>query len=196
MAEPHDELRPDSPAPNPTPPPDSKGLPKRLRGTQSFQDEVPPTAAGRSWPERLGRALEHAKLAARIAEDNRGKDILLLDLRQATPLVDYFVVATAASRRQANAIAIEIDAEMKRRNELKLGIEGSEEGRWILLDYGDFVVHVFSEEARGYYALEDIWGDAPQLDWADPDRPRPPARPAADPIVPTPTDEDADGEPE
>jgi ribosome-associated protein len=123
----------------------------------------------RSSPERLARALEHARICARIADDNRGRDIHLLDLRKATPLVDYFVIVTAASRRQSHAIASEIDHEMKQRGEYKLGIEGSEEGRWILIDYGDFVVHVLSQDARAYYALEDIWGDAPQLEWQEPE---------------------------
>ena len=86
---------------------------------------------------------------------------------KATPLVDFFVIVTAASRRQSNAIASEIDQEMKKLGEAKLGLEGSEEGRWILIDYGDFVVHIFSPEDRAYYALEEIWGDAPQLDWQD-----------------------------
>src|SRR5262249_23686357 len=138
----------------------------------------------------MERALEHARVCARIADDNRGKEILLLDLRQATPLVDYFVIITANSRRLSNAIAEEIDKEMKRRGEHKLGMEGSEQGRWILIDYGDFVVHVFSGEARTYYALEEIWGDAPQLDWQDPTRLRPAAHPdrtgAAEPAGPEP----------
>jgi ribosome-associated protein len=56
---------------------------------------------------------------------------------------------------------------MKKRGEHKLGMEGSEEGRWILIDYGDFVVHIFSGDGRAYYALEEIWGDAPQLAWRD-----------------------------
>jgi ribosome-associated protein len=119
-------------------------------------------------PERLARALENARHCARIADDNRGKDILLLDLRQVTALVDFFVIITASSRRLSRAISEEIDKEMKRRGELKIGYEGSEEGRWTLIDYGDFVVHVFSTEARAYYALEEIWGDAPRLDWQDP----------------------------
>ena len=72
-------------------------------------------------------ALEHARACARIADDNRGKDILLLDLRKATPLVDFFVIVTATSRRQSNAIASEIDQEMKKLGEAKLGLEGSEE---------------------------------------------------------------------
>jgi ribosome-associated protein len=161
--------------------PQAPGLPKRLRALRDVQDAVAPGAAGRTEPNRLQAALEHARICARIAEDNRARDILLLDLRAATPLVDYFVIASAASRRQAHAIASEIDAEMKSIGERKLGIEGSEEGRWILIDYGDFVVHVFSEEARQYYALEEIWGDAPRLDWSDPDRPQAPAREGDEP---------------
>ena len=66
---------------------------------------------------------------------------------------------------------------MKKLGEAKLGLEGSEEGRWILIDYGDFVVHIFSPEDRAYYALEEIWGDAPQLDWKS--RPSPAPNPAA-----------------
>jgi ribosome-associated protein len=134
------------------------------------QDEVAHTAAGRAMPDRVAKALEHARLAARIADDNRAKEILLLDLRQATPLVDFFVIASANSRRQAYAIASEIDQEMKKLGEAKLGMEGAEEGRWILIDYGDLVVHIFSEDARGYYSLEEIWGDALRVEWRDPAR--------------------------
>ena len=79
----------------------TRGLPKRLRGTVVAQDEVPPSAVARTSPERLETALAHARQCARIAEDNRAKDILLLDVRNATPLVDYFVIASAGSRRQA-----------------------------------------------------------------------------------------------
>lgn len=149
---------------------------RKKRGTHAAQDEVPVVAVSRRAPGRAEVALEHARVCARIAEDNRAKDILLLDLRGATPLVDFFVIATATSRRQGNAIAIEIDQEMKQIGERKLGIEGSEDGRWTLIDYGDFVVHIFSEDARVYYALEEIWGDAARLDWSDPSRRRPPAQ--------------------
>ena len=145
---------------------------KALRGhsIRAVQDDHPTKAVDRRDPNRVNQALENARFAARIADDNRAKDILLLDLRQATPLLDFFVIATANSRRQSHAIASEIDAEMKKRGEHKLGLEGSEEGRWILIDYGDFVVHIFSAEGRAYYALEEIWGDAPRVEcsFADP----------------------------
>jgi ribosome-associated protein len=169
----------DSPQPHDNPPtapadPQRAGLPQRLRRDAVAQDpSTPATAIARSRPERQQSALQLATACARIADDNRGKDILLLDLRGATPLVDFFVIATAVSRRQASAIASEIDAEMKKAGEAKLGMEGVEEGRWILIDYGDFVVHVFAEDAREYYGLEDLWGDAERLEWSA--TPAPPA---------------------
>ncbi len=155
-------------AETPTPPLSTDLAPPRPASREpakmrEVQDEVSASAAARKAPGRLASALERARVCARIASDNRAKDILLLDLRGATALVDFFVIATATSRRLGNAIAIEIDQEMKRIDERKLGIEGSDEGRWTLLDYGDFVVHVFSPEARTYYGLEEIWGDAPRL---------------------------------
>ncbi len=145
--------------------------PRRRRPAPALpQDDVAHSAAARTRPDRVPVALDHATHCARIADDNRGKEILLLDLQGATPLLDFFVIASANSRRQANAIASEIDQEMKKLGERKLGMEGTEEGRWILIDYGDFVVHVFAEDARGYYALEEIWGDAPRREWRDPAR--------------------------
>jgi ribosome-associated protein len=133
-----------------------------------MQDEIPHHATARRDPRRLALALERASTCARIADENRGKDIVVLDLRQSTPIVDFFVIATALSRRQSRAMASEIDQTMKKLGEAKLGIEGSEDGRWTLIDYGDFVVHIFSPEDRAYYALEEIWGDAPKLNWQEP----------------------------
>jgi ribosome-associated protein len=168
---------------------------KALRGgsIRSAQDDIPHHAVDRRAPDRVNQALEHARLAARIADDNRAKEILLLDLRQATPLLDFFVIATASSRRQSHAIASEIDAEMKKIDERKLGLEGSEEGRWILIDYGDFVVHLFSPEDRAYYALEEIWGDAPRLEWRAEDSVPRPAKPTAEPA---PVDDEPASDPE
>ena len=161
---------------NPSPEPRAIFLKvKKARGNRTLenaQDAVAHSAAARSNGARLALALENASLAARICDDNRAKDVLVLDLRAATSLVDYFVIATAASRRQANAIASEIDQEMKRRGDKKLGLEGTEEGSWVLIDYGDFVVHVFAPEARVYYSLEELWGDASRIDWSAAARPR------------------------
>lgn len=169
MAEPNPQA---DPLPEATVPIDEAQTPdvrrRRARREHLPQDDVPHGAVARSSPERIAQALEHLRVCARIADDNRGKDVLLLDLRKATSFVDFFLIVTATSRRQGNAIADEISQEMKRRGEHKLGIEGSEEGRWVLIDYGDFVVHVLSTEARAYYALEEIWGDADRLEWRGP----------------------------
>ena len=170
----------DTTAPKPEPSaPTARTRAIKTRSIREAQDATVPEAVERRNPDRLAKALEHAKLAAKIAEDGRAKDVLVLDLRKATPLLDYFVIATAASRRQANAIASDVDAEMKKRGEHKLGMEGVEEGSWILIDYGDFVVHIFSGEGRTYYALEEIWGDAPQVEWRD--RPAQAAAPSPEP---------------
>jgi ribosome-associated protein len=173
MAERPNEMNPTTPTPATATPVTPERRRKLTRREHDAQDPIPFNAVARTSPERMARALENARACARIADENRGREILLLDLRAATPLVDFFVIITATSRRLSNAIAEEVDKEMKRRGEFKLGIEGSEAGRWTLIDYGDFVVHIFSGEARAYYALEEIWGDAPHLDWQDAARVRP-----------------------
>ena len=110
-------------------------------------------------------ALRRAVVAARTAADNRGQDIVVLDLRELTSIFDYFVVVTGSSRRQLHAISEEIDAALERgMGDRRLGIEGYEESRWILLDYGDVVVHLFEPETREYYQIEDLWGHAKRVD--------------------------------
>jgi ribosome-associated protein len=109
-------------------------------------------------------ALERALLAAQTAEENRGTDIVVLDMRPLTSLFDFFVIASGTSRRQLHAISEEIDRVLEQEHhDRRLGIEGYEESRWILLDYGDVVVHLFEPETRAYYALEDLWGRAKQI---------------------------------
>jgi len=109
--------------------------------------------------------MEHAFLCARIAEDNKGKNILVLDMRGITPLYDYFVIITGTSRRQIHTLAEEIDAALAAEGDKRRSISGYQASRWVIQDYGDIVVHVFDKEAREYYALEELWADAPRLDW-------------------------------
>jgi ribosome-associated protein len=105
--------------------------------------------------------LQRALLAAQTAEDNRGTNVVVLDLRELTSMFDYFVVASGTSRRQLHAMSEEIDHALQdQMGDRRLGIEGYQESRWILLDYGDVVVHLFEPEMRAYYALEDLWGHA------------------------------------
>ena len=112
--------------------------------------------------------MERARICASVAADNRGRDVLVLDLRKLTSLVDYFVIATGTSRRQIHSMADEIDRAMNQMGDEKLGIEGYGESHWVLLDYGDIVVHLFDEATRKYYDLENLWGDAPRIEWMSP----------------------------
>jgi ribosome-associated protein len=106
-----------------------------------------------------------ALAAARTAADNRGKDIVVLDVREQTSIFDYFVIATSSSNRQSHAISEEIDRTLEQdMGDRRLGIEGYQEGRWVLLDYGNVVIHIFDEEARGYYDLESLWSGAKRVD--------------------------------
>jgi ribosome-associated protein len=110
-------------------------------------------------------ALELAFRCAQVAADNKARDVLVLDMRGITPLYDFFVIATAASRRQIHTIAEEIDSVLTRQGEKRLGIEGYESSKWVVQDYGDLVVHLFDPETRAFYELEELWLDAPRLDW-------------------------------
>ena len=109
--------------------------------------------------------LEQAALCARIGEENKAKDVIVLDMRGITPLYDFFVLLTGSSRRQIHTISEEIDAALHARGEKRLSIQGYQSGRWVVQDYGDIVVHVFDPDARSYYALEELWADAPHIDW-------------------------------
>ncbi len=119
--------------------------------------------------------MERALAAAQVAADNRGRDVVVLDMRELTSIFDYFVIATGTSRRQLHAISEEIDHTLEQgMGDRRLGIEGYQESRWILLDYGDVVVHLFEAETREFYAIEDLWAQAKRV----PFEPRP-SRPAA-----------------
>ncbi len=103
-------------------------------------------------------------LAARLAAENRGQDIVVLDMRDIAAEFDFFVIASGASRRQLHAMSDEIAQVFKTSlGDRRLGIEGFMEGRWILLDYGDIVVHLFEPEARSFYGLEGLWCDAKRV---------------------------------
>ena len=115
-------------------------------------------------PHPSGTGLDRALLAAETAADNRGTDVVVLDMRELTSVFDYFVLASGTSRRQLHAMSEEIDHALEdRMGDRRLGIEGYEESRWILLDYGDVVIHLFEPEMRDYYALENLWGHAKQV---------------------------------
>lgn len=113
----------------------------------------------------LSSALHRACVAAKTAADNKGRDIVVLDMRSCTPLYDYFVISTGTSRRQLHTLAEETDAALRAEGDTRLGIEGYEASKWIVQDYGDIVVHVFDPDTRDYYKLEELWADAKRVDW-------------------------------
>lgn len=104
------------------------------------------------------RSLQLALTAAQVAEAHRGRDVVVLDLRERTPLFDYFVLATGTSGRQLRAMSDEVDRALQQDlRDRRMGIEGYQESRWVLLDYGNVVIHLFDEEMRDFYALEQLW---------------------------------------
>ena len=114
---------------------------------------------------RLPDALERASLCARVAADNKGRDVLVLDMRRITPIYDFLVLVTGSSRRQMHAIAEEIDDALRDVGDHRIGLEGYQASRWIVQDYGDIMVHIFDPEMREYYRLEELWADAKRVDW-------------------------------
>jgi ribosome-associated protein len=107
------------------------------------------------------------RLSVKAGQAKKGEDILVLDLRELTSFTDFFVIVTGNSSRQNAAIVESIEQDLKKKKTRPLGIEGKAVAEWILMDYGDFVVHVFSRRAREYYSLEKLWGDAPRVAYPD-----------------------------
>jgi ribosome-associated protein len=109
------------------------------------------------------RALELVQVAAAAADSKQGEDLVALDVSGPLPLTDVFLLVTGRNERNVVAIAAEIEDKMIEAGAKPLRREGRQEGRWILLDFGDIVVHVFHEEDRMYYSLERLWKDCPAI---------------------------------
>lgn len=115
--------------------------------------------------DQAERSRALAIAAAQVIQDNKGHNICVLDMRHLTPIFDFFVIGTGGSRRQLHAMSEEIDDKLeKEMGDRRLGREGYDESRWILLDYGNIVVHLFDEETREYFQLEQLWADAKPID--------------------------------
>ena len=111
--------------------------------------------------------------AARAAADKKGIDTVILEVGSVLAITDAFVITSASNVRQVRTIAEEVELQIDGVGGPKpLRIEGLDDARWVLLDYGDFVVHVFLDEARRYYDLERLWSDAPRVAWAEAGRSR------------------------
>lgn len=109
------------------------------------------------------QAKEFALDAAKVAAGRHCSDIMVLDLRGVSPATDYFVIATGTSNRQMRTVADEICQLARKQQMQRFGRAGYQQGRWILLDFVDVVIHIFDAQYRQYYDLELLWGDAEKL---------------------------------
>jgi ribosome-associated protein len=101
--------------------------------------------------------------AVSAAEDRKAVDLKVLHLEKVSDFTDYFLICSGTSERQVQAIADSVQERMREERVRPLHVEGYNRGQWVLLDYGDFVVHIFQEEPRRFYSLERLWGDAPEV---------------------------------
>ncbi|UCD49433.1 MAG: ribosome silencing factor [Phycisphaerales bacterium] len=111
------------------------------------------------------KARQFAQAAAKLADGRHCTDIAVLDLQGTSPATDYFVIATGTSGRQMRTVADEISEVGRESGFQRFGRAGYDQGRWILLDFVDVVVHLFDGEYREYYDLELLWGDAKRIDY-------------------------------
>lgn len=107
---------------------------------------------------------EKARRVARAALERKAREVVALDVRGLTSFADTFVLATGASDRQVKAVTEAVVKASKEAGDVPLGVEGEQEGRWVLIDLADTVVHVFLPDVREHYDLDRLWGDAPSLD--------------------------------
>lgn len=121
--------------------------------------------------EKIGKTISkrniprEVKISIKASQAKKGENLVVLDLRGISSFTDYFVIMHGNSARQNLALQESIEKELKKEKTLPLSIEGKEHGEWILMDYGSFIIHVFSERAREYYSLEKLWGDAHKLSY-------------------------------
>ncbi len=114
-------------------------------------------------PKQVIQAREKAELCAIVALEHKAEDLILLKVAELSSITDYFVICTGKSSRHVLAIADHIELSLANRGFKPLGIEGRQQGHWVLLDYDDVVVHVFYEPVRRFYDLESLWSDAERI---------------------------------
>jgi ribosome-associated protein len=134
---------------------------------KSLSPEVQAAAVGtRMTPGsiELSEFDERIRRAINAAAEKKANDLTVLDLRGISSFTDFFVIATGANRRQVQAIADEVVDQLKRSGTPAARVEGYQNAEWVLLDYGDFVVHVFDDKARRFYDLERLWREARRRD--------------------------------
>lgn len=112
------------------------------------------------------RTREVGPRIARLLEEEKAEDVVILEVRELLPVCDYFIVATGRNMQHLDALSREVEEMMSSESGFQcVGQEGSEEGLWILMDYGSIIVHLFQEHVREYYRIEGLWADAPRIDY-------------------------------
>lgn len=140
---------------------------------EELQDKSlhPPAASGASAAAQklqFPQLDPEVRLAVRCASEKKATELVVLDLRQIASFTEYFIIATGANQRQVQAVSDEIVEQLKKQLGTRaVRIEGYSSAEWILMDYGDFIVHVFNEEARDFYDLERLWRDAGRVTLPD-----------------------------
>jgi ribosome-associated protein len=125
-------------------------------------DDAPGDRLTRPVPDVRGRAAA----AARAAAEKQGADLVVLDVGEIISITEAFVIVSANNTRQVRTIVDEIEAALKRDGSPgPRAVEGLDDASWVLMDYGDFVVHVFLADTRAYYDLDRLWADAPRVEW-------------------------------
>ncbi|MEM1226193.1 MAG: ribosome silencing factor [Planctomycetota bacterium] len=135
--------------------------PTRSVGDGDTTNENPMVSESRViHPHGLDYARSLAKAAAQVALDNNGQNVAVIDVSEQSAEFDFFVIATGSSRRQLHAISEQTDDALEKGlGETRANIEGYQESSWIVLDYGNVVIHLFDEQTREYYDLESLWAD-------------------------------------
>jgi ribosome-associated protein len=131
-----------------------------VAGEATHPDQMASTS---TQSEKAAKTLALAQRAAQVALDTKAQDVVLLDLRGVTDMTDFFLIASGTSDTHARAIGEHILEELKREGSPAHHVEGLEKGRWVLLDFVDFVVHIFHPTLRNFYQLERLWADAEQV---------------------------------
>jgi len=114
-------------------------------------------------PPQPSFSREQAIFIAQAAQDKKAEDVMILEVDELTSLADYFIFASGESERQVRGLAAIIEKSMSTKYHIHPVMEGKDTATWILLDYGDIIVHIFRTDIRQYYALEKLWADAPQI---------------------------------
>ena len=117
----------------------------------------------------IASSVELARAAADALYAKNATDVVLLDVEKAFFLSDVFVIATGSSSTNVQALADHVEEKLKESHQVKpLRVEGRTQAEWVLVDFGDIIVHVFQAAARDFYSLERLWGDAPRIKWEEP----------------------------